>query len=250
MRMPRFMQDIAAALQFLTRLPLPQLAYDSDALSRSAKYFPLIGLALGLVTAFAFEWLSLHLPVTLAALFAVLISVLATGGLHEDGLADAADAFGGGWTRDQVLAILKDSRIGSYGALAIVFSVLVRTLLLAALARADATKYIVSAHVLSRWAVLPLGCLMTPARTEASQGARLARQISVFSVCIGTVMMLGIVGYLLRMKALTPVLAALCVTGLSGFYYRRRIGGITGDCFGATTQLTEIAVYVAAVWHG
>lgn len=250
MRMPRVVLDTATAFQFLTRIPLPRLAYDPEALSRSAKFFPLVGLALGFAAAIVFEWLSLHLPATVAALFTVLFTVVVTGGLHEDGLADVADAFGGGWSREKVLEILKDSRIGTYGALATVFSVLGRTLLIAALPRGEAAKYVVSAHVVCRWTILPLGSLLAAARKDASQGARLARQISGISLWVGTAITIAIVGYLLRMAASAPVFAALGITALTGVYYQRRIGGVTGDCFGATTQLTEIAVYVAGAWHG
>jgi adenosylcobinamide-GDP ribazoletransferase len=179
----------------------------------------------------------------------VLFTTIVTGGLHEDGLADAADGFGGGWKREQILEILKDSRIGSYGAIAVVFSILSRTLLIAALPSALAVQYIVAAHVLCRWTVLPLGWLLSAARTNASQGARLARQISVLSVAIGSVFAIAVAAYLLRASALSPCLVALAVTALSGVYYQRRIGGITGDCFGATMQLTEIAVLFTGVWH-
>ncbi len=250
MRVPRMLNDVGTAFQFLTRVPIPRPAYDPEALARSAKFFPLVGLALGVAAAILFQGLSLHLPALVAALFTVLFTVMATGAFHEDGLADAADALGGGWTRERILEILKDSRIGSYGALAIAFSVLGRTLLLASLPRMDAAKYIVSAHVLCRWTILPLGFVLPPAGGEASQGARLARHISILSVCAATLITLAVVGYLLHIAAFVPALVALGVTVLTGLYYRRRIGGITGDCFGATNQLTEIAIYFIGVWHG
>lgn len=249
MRPFRAFRDMAAAIQFLTRIPLPWLAYDPNALSRSAKYFPLVGGLLGLAAGSLFLFLSAHLPVTLAALVTVLFTVMATGALHEDGLADVADAFGGGWSREQVLTILKDSRIGSYGALAIVFSIAARTALLAALPTARVLPYGIAAHVLSRWTVLPLGCMLPAARKEASQGARLARQISVASVSIATAAVVAIAAYLLRMAAWAPMLAVLVTTSASGFYFRRRIGGVTGDCFGAVIQLAEIAVYFTGVWR-
>jgi adenosylcobinamide-GDP ribazoletransferase len=243
-------QDVAAAFQFLTRLPLPRLAYRPDALSRSAKFFPLVGLALGAAMAGIYRLLSPHLPATIVSLVIVLFSVLATGGLHEDGLADAADAFGGGWSRQSILDIMKDSRIGSYGALAIVFSVAGRVLLLAHLAPGSFVPYAVSAEVLCRWTVLPLGMALPGAREEASQGARLARQISVASLIVGTLFALAIAGYLLRISMWKPVAAALLVSLLTGLYYKKRIGGVTGDCFGATIQLTLPAVYLCGVWTG
>jgi adenosylcobinamide-GDP ribazoletransferase len=242
-------QDIAAAFQFLTRLPLARLTYRPDALSRSAKFFPLVGLALGAAAAGIYLLLSPHLPATVVALLIVLLSTLATGGLHEDGLADVADAFGGGWNKPQILQIMKDSRIGSYGALAIVLSVAARVLLLANLPSGSFVQYAVSAEVLCRWTVLPLGAVLPGAREEASQGARIARQISAVSLAAGTLLAFGIVGYLLHTAMWIPVVTASALALLTGLYYKRHIGGITGDCFGATIQLTLAAVYLCGVWH-
>jgi adenosylcobinamide-GDP ribazoletransferase len=246
--MIRTLKDVAEAFQFLTRLPLSRLAYDTHGLSRSAKFFPLVGLAIGLIASLLYRWLTAHLPATIAALLVVTFLVSATGGLHEDGLADVADAFGGGWNQEGILSILKDSRIGSFGALAIVLSVVARVLLLANLPRGSATGYLISAHALCRWTALPLGYALPAATEHASQGARLGRHISGVSLAIGTLLALVIVGYTLRAAMWRPVVLALVVTILSALYYRRRIGGVTGDCFGATNQLTEIAVYLCGVW--
>ncbi|MGC9158729.1 MAG: adenosylcobinamide-GDP ribazoletransferase [Terracidiphilus sp.] len=241
-------QDFAAAFQFLTRLPLNWLPYRPDALSRAARFFPLVGLALGAADAGIYLALAPHLSLAFIALLIVLFSTLITGGLHEDGLADVADGLGGGWNKEKALAIMKDSRVGSYGALAIVFSVVGRMLLLAHLPAADFVSYAISAEVLCRWTVLPLGRALPGAGEQAGQGARLARRISVPSLLIGTLFALVIVGSLLRWSMWKPVVAAAAVTLLSGLYYKKRIGGITGDCFGATIQLALVAVYLCGVW--
>lgn len=251
--MSRIFQDILAAFQFLTRLPLVRLTYDPDALIRAAKFFPLVGLAVGAGAAGIYGLLSPHLPIAIVAVLIVLFSTLVTGGLHEDGLADAADAFGAGWNRNQILNIMKDSRIGSYGALAIVFSVAGRILLLTYLPSASLVQYVISADVLSRWTMLPLGVALPSARENASQepsqGARIAGKISGVSLAVGTLFSFGVVGYFFRIAAAKPIAAALIVMLLSGLYYKHRIGGITGDCFGTTSQLTLVAVYLCGVWH-
>lgn len=249
MKLLRIFVDLGAAFQFLTRLPLSRLTYLPDGLSRAAKFFPVVGLAIGLAAAGLHRYLSPHLPMGLVALLIVLFSVLATGALHEDGLADVADAFGGGWSREQILEIMKDSRIGSYGALAIVFSLAGRVMLLASLPSSIFASYVICAHVLCRWTVLPLGSILPAARKQTGQGARLARQISGVSVLVGSLITFGIAGFLLRMIVWAPIGAVLLVTIISGLYYRRRIGGITGDCFGTTMQLAEVAVYLCGVWH-
>jgi adenosylcobinamide-GDP ribazoletransferase len=144
---------------------------------------------------------------------------------------------------------MKDSRIGTFGALAIVFAVTGRVLLLASLQPGHVTEYLISADVLCRWTALPLGAALPSAREHGSQGGRVAGQISRVSLAIGTLVAFGVVGYLLRISMWRPVAAASAVTLLSGLYYKRRIGGITGDCFGATSQLTLMAVYLCGVWH-
>lgn len=242
--------DIAAAFQFLTRLPLVRLTYKPDALARASKFFPLVGLVVGAADAGVYRLVSSHLPTAIVAVLIVLFSTLVTGGLHEDGLADAADAFGGGWNRQQILEIMKDSRIGSYGALALVFSLMTRILLLVYLPAAKFLQYLISGEVLCRWIILPLGIALSNAGESAGQGGRLAGKVSGISLAIGTLTALCVVGYLLHFSMVWPLAAALSVTVCSGFYYKRRIGGITGDCFGATSQLTLIAVYFCGVWRG
>lgn len=247
--MIRVLRDLATAFQFLTRLPLRKVAYDPNALSRSAAFFPVVGVAIGILGSIFYLWLVRHVPPTVAALSTVALFVLATGGLHEDGLADVADAFGGGWNRGQVLTILKDSRIGTFGALALVISVGMRVLLLANLPVDRFAAYVISGHVLCRWTSLPLGYALPSARESSGQGARIARQISTTSFAIGSVLTGIVVTYLLRWSVWRPVACTLVVTIASGLYYWRRLGGVTGDCFGATNQLTEIAVYLCGVWH-
>ncbi len=110
------------------------------------------------------------------------------------------------------------------------------------------TALVLSAHVLCRWTTLPLSYFLRPARESEGQGARIAQRISPTSLLTGTLLSLAIVFYLLRREFWIPVLVALVITTLSGSYYFRRIGGVTGDCFGATNQLTEIAVYFCGVW--
>ena len=194
--MSRILQDIAAAFQFLTRLPLNWLAYEPDALPRAVKYFPLVGLAVGAAAVGLYRLLSAHLSIAVVALLVVLFSTLVTGGLHEDGLADAADAFGGGWNRQKVLEIMKDSRIGTFGSLALLFSVGGRVMLLMSLPAGSFVPYVISAEVLSRWVMLPLGAALPGAGEQGGQGTRIARRVSSTSVAVGTFITLGIVGFM------------------------------------------------------
>ena len=245
----KWIDDFLVAIQFLTRLPVPRVRFDPDSLSRAAKFFPVVGLMIGLGASVLQRIAAPHLSHPLVALLVLTFLVLITSGLHEDGLADTADGFGGGWNREQVLTILRDSRIGSFGALALVLSVLARFLLLSNLPVNRFTAFVVSAHVLCRWTTLPLSYFLPPARESDGQGARIAQKISPASLLIGTLLSFAIVFYFMRTEFWIPVLVALVITALSGLYYSRRIGGVTGDCFGATNQLTEIAVYFCGVWN-
>lgn len=247
--MRRWVEELLVAFQFLTRLPISRVPYEPDSLSRSAKFFPVVGLVIGLGVSVLWHLLTPHLNRVLVALLIVTFLVLITGGLHEDGMSDSADAFGGGWNREQVLSILRDSRIGSFGALALVISVLARILLLSILPVNRFTAFVISAHVLCRWTTLPLGCFLRSARESDGQGARIAQKISPASLVSGTILSVASVLYLMHKSFWIPLLAAMITTALSGLYYFRRIGGVTGDCFGATNQLTEIAIYFCGVWN-
>jgi adenosylcobinamide-GDP ribazoletransferase len=243
--------DFLAAVQFLTRIPLPALAYQENSLARAVKFFPIVGLLLGAGSAGLYFALTPHLPPLVVSLLIVAFLVPLTGCLHEDGLADSVDGFGGGWDRERVLEIMRDSRIGSYGAAALVLSLGARIFLISSLPRAQAAAFLMAAPVLSRWSSLPLSFFLPSAREidqEAGQGARIARLTSRGSLFVGSLIAFAILFALLRLHALLPISAAIGVTLLTGLYYRRRIGGITGDCFGATNQLSEIAVLLCGVW--
>lgn len=249
--------DLLTAVQFLTRLPVPSVPHEQDSLARAVKFFPIVGLLIGSGSVALNRALSPHLPLPIVALLIVVYLVAVTGCLHEDGLADSADGFGGGWDRDRVLAIMRDSRIGTYGAAALVLSVLARVSLIASLSRTQVAAYLIAAPVLSRWTTLPLSFYLPPARDQGpdsgknqigGQGARIARLTAGSSLVFGTLLAFVIVFALLRVRAFIPVLISMGVTLVTALYYKRRIGGITGDCFGATNQLTEIAVYLCGVW--
>ena len=241
--------DFLIAVQFLTRMPVPALPYSEASLPRATKFFPAVGLLVGAIAAGAHVLLAPHLPRLAAATLTITLLILLTGAFHEDGLADTADGFGGGWTREKVLEILRDSRIGSYGGVALALSLLARTTLLAAIPLDSATRYLLAAHVLCRWTTLPLSYFLPPARpAQDGQGARVAQLVSRSSLLLGTAFTLAATLLLLRWRAIPALALACAVTLLSGLYYRHRIGGVTGDCFGATNQLTEIAVYLTGAW--
>jgi adenosylcobinamide-GDP ribazoletransferase len=249
----RIGSEFLAAVQFLTRIPVPHLTYEPDLLSRSVKFLPVVGLLIGSVAALLHLLITPHLPRLVTALLVIVFLVAVTGCLHEDGLADTADGFGGGSNREQILVILKDSRIGSYGGVALTLSLLARVLLLASLPLTLIPQYLIVAHVLCRWTTLPLSYCLAPARSQqdaagVGQGARIAKLTTRGTLIVGSIFTLAICAFALRTHAATAIAATIAVTLLSGLCYQRRIGGVTGDCFGATNQLAEIAVYLTGAW--
>jgi adenosylcobinamide-GDP ribazoletransferase len=244
--MIRGLWDLLSAFQFMTRLPLPSVPSEQEPLSRAAKFFPVVGLVIGLGAAALHRMLSGHVSRSVAAITVLAYLVLITGGLHEDGLADAADGFGGGWTKDRILLIMHDSRVGTFGVIALIFSLLARYILLSELVAVRFSSYVIVAHVLCRWTALPLGVRLRPARGEG-QGARLAQRTSVISLTFATAVTVAISYFLLGNHAWLPIAVAVALTAITAAYYRSQIGGVTGDCFGATNQLTEIAVYFCGV---
>ena len=244
----RLSNEIVVAFQFLTRIPMPSTAFEAGSLSRATRFFPLVGLVVASGAVLLQKLLMFHMGRPLVTLIVLIYLVLITGCLHEDGLADTADGFGGGRTKDQILAILKDSRIGSYGATALVLSLLARYLLLASLPLEHFAAYVISSHVLCRWSSMPLSYFLPPAREEDGQGARIAKLTSLATLTFGSIFSFAVVAFALRWSAVAPVLIAIFTFAVSGWFYARKIGGVTGDCFGATNQLTEIAVYFCGVW--
>ena len=235
------------AVQFLTRIRVPAGDFHADDLANSLVFFPLVGLLLAAGGLLLHFFLATHTATPVAILVILLYLVLLTGALHEDALADAADGFGGGWEKQQILAIMRDSRIGSYGAIAIAFSLLGRFVLLTELPGMKFAAYFAAGQVLSRWTPLPLSFFLLPAQAGSGQGSRVAGKVSRFSFVCGTVLALGIAALFLKSALFLAGSVAVLITVITGFYYHKRLGGITGDCLGATIQLAEIGVYLTGV---
>jgi len=248
-----FESDFLAAVQFLTRVPVPTPSYGPDSLARSVKFFPVVGLLVGASAALLHLLLAPHFERIVVAFLVLTFLLLITGMIHEDGLADAADGFGGGWNREKILLIMRDSRIGSYGATALTLSLLSRILLLSSLPLALVPQYLIATRVLGQWTTLPLSFYLSPARAKSEngvdgQGARIARITSLGSLIAGTIFSFAVVIALLRARAAFAIAAAIIVTLTSGLYFQKRIGGVTGDCFGAANQIAEVAVYLCGAW--
>ena len=243
------MRTFLVAVQLMTRVPVTlREAPTDEELARAAAWFPLVGAGVGAIAAAAYYALArAHLP-SLAPWAALAAAVLVTGGFHEDGLADSADGLFGGHDAARRLAIMRDSRLGSYGVLALVLTLGAQVAAVAALPTALALRTLVAAHALGRAAALPL-TLMPYARAEGGLGRPLAQRVPRWA--LGCALATGVAPLALLPWPLA--LAAAAAAGLVALGAARRLardlGGVTGDTLGAVVKLAELSTYlVAAVW--
>ena len=241
-------QEVRRAFTFLTRLPLGAgTEAEAMPLAEASWAFPLVGSVVGLLGGIGY-WLAAWcgLPATASALIAVGVTLLATGALHEDGLADTADGFGGGATREEKLAIMRDSRIGAFGVLALLLSLELRVAALAAIAEAGhVMAALIAAHAVSR-GLLPLALRgLEPARADGL-GATAGRPEAVLAwsaAGLGAIVAIFALDFLPGIAAL--IVAALAAA-LMAAVARRQIGGYTGDALGAIEQGGEVVMLLAA----
>lgn len=235
-----------AAMALLTRVPAGAASITAGAWSWAPGWFPLVGAGIGALSA-AVWWLASSLGTLPAAVLAVLTSTAVTGALHEDGLADTADALGGARTREAIFEILKDSRVGAFGAVALVMSILLRVALLSTLA-GQAAVALVLAHALARlgptWLLVALPYVTPPAVARSGAVARAGWTCAAMATAWTMVITIGALG----VPAMSPMGMAAAFVGvgastlLAGWYFRARAGGITGDFLGAAEQVGEVVV--------
>ncbi len=250
------------ALQFFTRIPVTGrlaawVGYSPAMLNASAGHFPGVGWVVGAASAAVMAPALAGLPpgplgALVAALLATLASVWLTGAFHEDGLADTADALGGSASRERALEIMKDSRIGSYGAIALALALGLKVALLALLAQrgvAAAAAALLTGHVLSRLAPLDvMHALPYIGDAAVSKSKPLAEQISALGVLAGLLWSAPVLGVLAWAFGFLALFAALLAYVLALAFMlrllRRRLQGFTGDALGATQQVCELALYL------
>lgn len=238
------------AIMFYTRIPCPKNIESSDEfINKSSRYFPLVGWIIGIVSFSVFTLSSFVFNNELSVVFAIMSGVLVTGAFHEDGLADFFDGFGGGWTKEQILNIMKDSRVGTFGAIALIFLFLLKFLTLQAIVTDLGSSFFhlglifITFHSLSRLTAITLAFTNDYVRDENSKSKPLAKSNSreevFFAFLFGLLPFVGLLFHSWIYVAILPLLA------LIHFYFRwylnKWIGGYTGDCLGAVEQICEIA---------
>ncbi|MEH6383279.1 MAG: adenosylcobinamide-GDP ribazoletransferase [Colwellia sp.] len=241
------------ALSFFTRVPvrLPEVV-KPEMLHQASRYFALIGVFIGAVTALILVLLASFLPLSLAVLISMACSLLLTGAFHEDGWADVWDGFGGGWTVEQKLNIMKDSRLGTYGAASLFFILMTKYQSLVLLGTHNENPVLalsfalVLAHTLSRTVSTSLIFSMSYVSEDAQSKVKpLAQHLSIKGLTIllitGAVVLFT---FLPLLHAFVMIVCLWIIRILLILWFNRQLGGFTGDCLGAAQQILEVAVYI------
>ncbi|MCD0476117.1 adenosylcobinamide-GDP ribazoletransferase [Flavobacterium sp. EDS] len=252
------------ALMFYTRIPCPKnIDHNPDYLNKASRYFPLIGWIVGGISFLAFYGASFLVSLSAAVIIGMIAGILTTGAFHEDGFADVCDGFGGGWTKEKILLIMKDSAIGAYGAIGVVLLFLLKFQLLSELVTTETITnqkstftillLFIAGHSISRLAAISIVFTHEYSREDASSKSKpIAKSFSwkevVGSFFFGLLPLL-VLSYF-QYQILLVILPVFLARYFLARYFQKWIDGYTGDCLGATQQVCEVIFYlsVIAIW--
>ena len=249
------------ALMFYTRIPCPSFVdHSPDYINKATRYFPLIGWIVGSISFIVYYLSSFLFDATLAVIFSILAGVLTTGAFHEDGLADVFDGFGGGWTKEKILTIMKDSRVGAYGVIALIFSFSLKFYALSSLLSViniDSVFIIylifISYHAIARFTAVSIVFTELYAREDESSKAKpIAKSYSIKEV-FGS-FIFGLIPILLlsyfQWQCIFTLIPLLLLRLYSANYFNKWLGGYTGDCLGAVEQFAELITILSflVIW--
>lgn len=238
------------ALQFFTRIPIPAwVGFDASWLRQSSRYFPSVGWVVGGACALVYAGAALFWPQAVAVVLSTIAGVMLTGAFHEDGFADVCDGFGGGMTSERILEIMKDSRVGAYGAIGIALMLALKLSLLVSMPASQVVSALLLAHPFSRLASCSLIWLMQYARHEG-KAKPLAQEMTALDFFIASLTVI-IPAFLLLYfypvaisRLIIAAIVAIFLTWRMARIFHRKIAGFTGDCLGATQQVAEVAIYL------
>ncbi|MEQ1558911.1 MAG: adenosylcobinamide-GDP ribazoletransferase [Methyloglobulus sp.] len=236
------------AISFYTRLPTPN-HLDYSHLSKANIYLPLVGWIIGGISAICFYLSDQLWSQNTAVIVALSAGIFLTGAFHEDGFADVCDGFGGGYDRQQILKIMKDSQIGTYGAIGLILLMATKLNILSTLPAPLIPWLLIAAHSWSRFQPLLLMQRFDYARTDLSKAKLAASKPSSSELFVaGIIALLPVL--LLPISCILTLPITLFVNGCLGHYFFRHIGGYTGDCLGASQQVAEVVFYLCidALW--
>ncbi len=251
------------ALMFYTRIPCPKwVGHDPEYLNKATRYLPFIGWIVGGLSATTFLLADAFFTSITALLLSLGVSVLTTGAFHEDGFADVCDGFGGGWTKEKILTIMKDSRVGTYGAVGLLIlfglklSLLHELLSDGEMDRLGILLLFVSAHAWSRFSATLFIATDEYVREDALSKAKpVAKEVShswlMVAFCFALMPLAYWAYHAGNFYLLLLPIPLFVAKYFLGRYFRKWIGGYTGDCLGATQQVTEVCFYMATalLWN-
>jgi adenosylcobinamide-GDP ribazoletransferase len=249
------------ALMFYTRIPCPKnIDHNPDYLNKASRYFPLIGWIVGAIAFVVYYVFNYLVGLEIAVIMSMIASILTTGAFHEDGFADVCDGFGGGWTKEKILLIMKDSAIGAYGAIGVVLVLLLKFTSICILlskyelgqliAVLQIVLYFISGHSISRLAAISIVFTHEYSREDATSKSKpIAQNYSwreVLGACFFGLLPLLILTYL-NWQVILVLLPVFLTRYFMARYFQKWIDGYTGDCLGATQQVCEIIFYLSII---
>lgn len=250
--MKKELQIFLTAVMFYTRVPCPRgVDHSQGMLEKATRYFPLIGWIVGGVSALTLYGFARILPLSISVILSMAVSIFITGAFHEDGFADTCDGFGGGWTKEKILVIMKDSRMGAYGAIGIFLLLLLKFICLLQIAKANiiyCCLVLFATHALSRFCAMALRIDLVYVRENADSKAKpIARQTTTRDYFIAA--FFGFLPLLLfkTMRIVLLFIPLVAIIFYLRWYFKKWIGGYTGDCLGATQQLCEVICYLSFI---
>lgn len=260
--MQREWRRLLLAVGFFTRIPVPSFPdFAEEELNHAAKYFPLVGILVGLVAAVAFYVASLLLPHSLAVMVSMAASIYLTGAFHEDGLADSADGLGGGWESERILTIMQDSRLGAYGAMALFLMLFAKFQTLNAMHPFVISIALICAHALSRlaavWVMRCASYVRFAGKSKPLATALSSPDLTVanlfgllpFALVLALLILSNHAWQVVVLLILMTIVPVLCVWWWWLAKIKRWLGGYTGDTLGAMQQMTELMFYLGVlVW--
>jgi adenosylcobinamide-GDP ribazoletransferase len=257
--MNRQLRLFFTALSFYSRLPSPAFVEHDHVklLPDAIRYLPVVGWIAGLLAAAVYNGATYLFGDNIAILFSMVATVLLTGAFHEDGFADVCDGFGGGWTKEKILDIMKDSRLGTYGVVGIILLVAIKFAaqqqVLAGLPQSFLliVLMLITAQTLSRFAAITLVFNLNYARIAESKASAAVETGKLLNLVLATLFTLlplaALIVYTGQFCFAMILIPVLLFARYLGNYFKKWIGGYTGDCLGAVQQLTEVIIYLSFV---
>ncbi len=234
---------------FITRIPVPKwVGYSEDQLNRCNRYFPLVGIVVGAFGGFIY-WLSNFIfPVSISVILSMGSTILLTGAFHEDGFADVCDGFGGGWTKDKIMTIMKDSRVGAYGMIGVILLFILKYAALNTIPTHIYVFTLIAGHSISRlMAVTTMYNLPYVREDESSKSKPVTKNLHIkdlwIAVIIGLLTLLVFQNFIVYLTIIPVLIAKLWLDK----YFKKWIGGYVGDCLGTIQQVTEVVFYLSLI---